>query len=170
MGKFQLLLNKTGPQGTGSCYKGVYCYASFEDREHRTAIPKCECHSTCQVCGYNDDPTGYNNCVSCVEGLYLQQLNDDGSGYCSPTPCLMFCMGSYGIYVGPRGYAAILVMMAGLVVVSMMLYRIRKRPAAVHNEDTRLLAQKHRLYGSEQTSAAVQEEGQALMTGYKTTL
>jgi len=53
--------------------------------ETRNFIPGCSCHSSCKVCGYEDDPTYADNCTSCVDGIDVIPTRIDGTGTCGTT-------------------------------------------------------------------------------------
>ena len=46
-------------------------------------IADCECHDTCSMCGYSDEPTRALDCVQCKDGLTLTVLNKENTGTCS---------------------------------------------------------------------------------------
>ena len=47
-------------------------------------VENCECHSSCKTCGYNDSPTGPDDCIKCAyENISVTPINSDGTGTCS---------------------------------------------------------------------------------------
>ena len=56
------------------------CYGAPGAEE---AIDGCTCHVSCGSCGYKADPTGYDNCITCKDGLVKTWVWDDGTGTCS---------------------------------------------------------------------------------------
>jgi hypothetical protein len=46
-------------------------------------IADCECHETCSMCGYSDEPTRALDCIQCKDGLALTVLNKENTGTCS---------------------------------------------------------------------------------------
>mmetsp|Transcript_58733 Transcript_58733/g.108365 ORF Transcript_58733/g.108365 Transcript_58733/m.108365 type:complete len:666 (-) Transcript_58733:11-2008(-) len=67
--------------GTGSCLKPMTegCYNAALQR-----IPGCVCHSTCSACGYEDNPTGTQHCITCRSGepVLPSPFRLDGTGTC----------------------------------------------------------------------------------------
>ena len=55
------------------------CYADWSDTK---AIADCNCHESCNDCGYNDMPVFSNDCVDCPKGFSIFPVYDDGTGYC----------------------------------------------------------------------------------------
>lgn len=48
-------------------------------------IEGCVCHEDCATCGYYDDPTDDDDCITCPAGADIEAVYDDGTGYCFPT-------------------------------------------------------------------------------------
>ena len=48
----------------------------YEDNEEST------CHESCKSCGFGDDPSGENDCISCESGKKLIPVYSDGTGRC----------------------------------------------------------------------------------------
>jgi len=161
----QLFINSSdaNADGTGPCSRRVYCYGSEEMRAARKPIKDCACHPDCQACGYDGMPTvqGYDHCIACIDGLYLNEITVNGVGFCSVTPCIMFCVGSMGIRLGPYGKPALFVMAMVFVATAMLVRKLRKpRPAA---------AAPAKDYGATYGAIASEEaaaEGESLMSGY----
>jgi len=45
-------------------------------------IAGCTCHSSCRACGYNDEPTEADDCITCADGSTVEAVYDDGTGRC----------------------------------------------------------------------------------------
>jgi len=97
------------------------------------------CTVVCQVCGYGFNPNGYDQCITCVDGLYMNQVTNDDTGFCSTTPCVMFCAGAMGIRLGPYANVAFLAMGAAVVTISLVAYQMKKRVKAFNHEDVALI-------------------------------
>ena len=52
----------------------------FEDPGE--GIPGCECHASCATCGYYNDPTAVDDCITCADGGAVVPAYDDGTGTC----------------------------------------------------------------------------------------
>jgi len=100
----------------GMCVTPSFCYydgMNHLDKLFPVIIEDCTCHESCLSCGYQIDdraegftlggaaatphdrghnPDGRNDCVSCYPGFYLNVLELHGTGFCSRTPCAMFCV------------------------------------------------------------------------------
>ena len=46
------------------------------------AISDCSCHWTCRSCGYNDEPSEYNDCIDCADFSAVVPVFSDGTGTC----------------------------------------------------------------------------------------
>jgi len=55
----------------------IGCYDGDNEK-----IQYCKCHSSCESCGFWDEPTDANNCISCADGSDVNVMYDDGTGYC----------------------------------------------------------------------------------------
>ena len=52
-------------------------------REKGSLIPGCECHSSCGSCGFTENPTGADDCITCADSTHvLMPLYEDGTGGC----------------------------------------------------------------------------------------
>jgi len=59
------------------------CYLT---EDATTPIDGCSCHESCDVCGYNADPSGAADCVTCQDASHsLTAIYTDGTGTCSPS-------------------------------------------------------------------------------------
>jgi hypothetical protein len=67
--------------GSGHCQTAIPgCY---EDEDDDEVISDCTCHESCGACGYYDEPTDFDDCLTCSDPLYeVNPLYDDGSGEC----------------------------------------------------------------------------------------
>ena len=55
------------------------CYS-----DETTIVPECECHSSCETCGYNSMPNAEDDCITCASsGDNLHVVYGDGTGTCS---------------------------------------------------------------------------------------
>ena len=55
------------------------CYS-----DETTIVPECECHSSCETCGYSSMPNAEDDCITCASsGDNLHVVHDDGTGTCS---------------------------------------------------------------------------------------
>jgi len=74
----------------GACTPAGLCYES----PNSDPIEGCTCDPTCGSCGYSENPTGPNNCITCMYWTYGQLIinqttkNADGTGECVPP---MYC-------------------------------------------------------------------------------
>ena len=50
--------------------------------EDRVGIADCECHETCATCGFDSDPTGKKDCITCADGDDVKPFYADGTGTC----------------------------------------------------------------------------------------
>ena len=49
-----------------------------------TIVPDCECHSSCETCGYSSMPNAEDDCITCASsGDNLHVVYGDGTGTCS---------------------------------------------------------------------------------------
>ena len=73
-------VNPLYADGTGVCVKSDGCY---ENEADDSSIADCTCHESCGACGYAEDPTGYDSCLTCSDPTYeVNPVNSDGSGDC----------------------------------------------------------------------------------------
>jgi hypothetical protein len=62
------------------------CFANSGDTQK---IANCNCHSTCKKCGYNTEPNGVNDCVTCMDSTHkITAVYTDGTGFCSAAAML----------------------------------------------------------------------------------
>jgi len=62
------------------------CFASAEDfRVRSKPIPECECHESCNACGYGPNPVQATDCLlnQCADGLEFELLHVDETGVCN---------------------------------------------------------------------------------------
>ena len=45
-------------------------------------IDGCECHSSCEKCGYYAMPEGDSDCITCADGSSVTPIYTDGTGTC----------------------------------------------------------------------------------------
>ena len=45
-------------------------------------LPGCTCHPSCATCGYFEEPTAANDCITCRHGGPVEPVWDDGTGKC----------------------------------------------------------------------------------------
>ena len=62
----------------GTSNSNSVCY-----KDKNTTIDNCECHPSCKTCGYSSKPDGVNQCLTCTNGTSVNQLYDNGAGWCS---------------------------------------------------------------------------------------
>lgn len=62
----------------GSESSNSVCY-----KDKDTVAKNCQCHPSCKTCGYSDNPIGMNQCLSCKNGTDVNQLYENGAGWCS---------------------------------------------------------------------------------------
>lgn len=56
----------------------------YEDSHDQSSITGCSCHASCAACGYNDAPTGNEDCITCADAAHiLTPVFDDGTGSCA---------------------------------------------------------------------------------------
>jgi hypothetical protein len=69
--------------GSGHCeIKADGCWED-EDDDLEDYNSDCTCHESCGACGYNDDPTDYDDCLTCSDPTFeVNPIYADGSGDC----------------------------------------------------------------------------------------
>ena len=64
--------------------------------EDRVGIADCECHETCATCGFDSDPTGKKDCITCADGDDVTPFYTDGTGICGISSASEACFDGDG--------------------------------------------------------------------------
>ena len=62
----------------GTSNSDSVCYKNKDSK-----VDNCECHPSCETCGYSDNPIGMNQCLKCKNGTEVNKLYSNGAGWCS---------------------------------------------------------------------------------------